>query len=126
MSKNSKLIKVVWEKKYDIAIKTQVEQHILVSSDITKKEAKNILMESYHEIEQRAGYKHHKTPTNIYVYLYDTEEKARAESGSWLAMLEYCLWLNKGKPVTRYRRGDKVSVQARTQGILDIMKGIKA
>lgn len=74
------------ENVYDIPIKTQVEQHILVFGEITEETLRELLRRQHAEISGRTGFKYHESPTNIYVYLYATEEQAKAGQGLWLAM----------------------------------------
>jgi hypothetical protein len=78
--------RLVAENVSDIPIKTQVEQHIVVSGVITEEKLRELLRKQHAEISARSGFKYHKSPTNIYVYLYGTEEKAKAGQGLWLAM----------------------------------------
>lgn len=77
---------VVDENVSDTPIKTQVEQHIVVSGQITDGDLHALLRQRHTEISNRRGFQHHNSPTNIYVYLYETEDKAKAGQGLWLAM----------------------------------------
>jgi hypothetical protein len=70
----------------DIPIKTQVEQHIVVSGKITEDNLRELLRRQHAEIVSRSGFKYHASPTNVYIYLYDTEDRANAGQGLWLAM----------------------------------------
>ena len=123
--KKSKFIKLVSEKKYDVPLKTQVEQHVLVEEGSTEKECESMLLERYHEILQRGTYTHSKIPTNIYIYLYDCEEKATADLGLWVAMLSYCFWLSK-HPVITYSSSEKRAVQASIREIREVFNSIRA
>ena len=77
---------IVDEKIYDAPIKTEVEQHILVSGEVTEQNLRALLRQQHAEISSRKGFQYHFSPTNIHIYLYDTKEKAEAEKGLWLAM----------------------------------------
>jgi hypothetical protein len=77
---------VVNENISDTPIKTQVEQHIVVSGEITEENLRALLRQQHTEISNRRGFQHHNSPTNVYVYLYETEDKAKAGQGLWLAM----------------------------------------
>ncbi len=78
--------KIVDENVSDTPMKTQVEQHIVVSGQITDGNLHALLRQRHTEISNRRGFQHHNSPTNIYVYLYETEDKAKAGQGLWLAM----------------------------------------
>jgi len=80
--------KLINETVSDTQIKTQVEQNILVSGEITEDSLRSLLQLRYSELAKRTGFKNHESPTNIYIYVYDTEEKANAGQGLWLAMLQ--------------------------------------
>lgn len=88
---------IVDEEIYDEAIKTQVEQHIVVTGEITEENLRALLKQQYESIMGRGGFKHHEKPTNVYIYIYDTEEQAKSGAGLWLAMLQMGP-INKGKP----------------------------
>ena len=72
---------------HDSRIKTQVEQHIMIKGVINDKRVKEILNKQYNQLKNSTGYVYHEHPTNIYLYVYDTVEKAKAGQGLWLGML---------------------------------------
>lgn len=80
--------KIVDEKVYDSPVKTQIEQHIVVYNRITEKNLKALLRYQHNAISQRTGFEYHKKPTNIYIYVYESDEKAKVGQGLWLAMSE--------------------------------------
>ncbi|MFQ5839586.1 MAG: hypothetical protein ACE5HK_02580, partial [Candidatus Methylomirabilales bacterium] len=88
---------VVMDEISDTPLKTQVELHIVVSGKITEDNLRTLLNRQYQLAMDRRGFKYHKAPTNVYIYTYDSEEKAKAGQGLWLAMLQMGP-LEKGKP----------------------------
>lgn len=62
------------EETYDANIKTQVEQEVLVSGEITEEGLDALLTKLYSSIKQRSGYKYHDSPTAIYVRAYYSKE----------------------------------------------------
>ena len=79
---------IVNEDTYDAPVKTQIEQHILVSGGINEGNLKVLLRQQFDSIMRRRGFEYHDAPTNVYIYAYDTKERAEAEQGLWLAMLQ--------------------------------------
>lgn len=88
---------IVSENTYDAPVKTQIEQHILVMGEINEENQKALLRQQFDSIMQRRGFKYHYAPTNVYIYTYDTKERAEAEQGLWLAMLQMSP-LDNGEP----------------------------
>ena len=78
--------RIVDEDVYDAPVKTQVVQHIVVSGKITEENLRALLVQQHHSISRRTGFKYHDSPTNIYIYVYETDKKAEAGQGLWLAM----------------------------------------
>jgi hypothetical protein len=78
---------IVAESTYDAPIKTQVERHIVVDSSITAQSARALLEAQHAGLSARRGFRFHDAPTNVYIYLYTTRERALAGQGLWLAML---------------------------------------
>jgi len=89
---------VVDQETVDTAVKTQVEKHLLVTGDgISADSAEALLRSQFASVMKQGSFKHHNPPTNVYIYIYDSEEKARAGQGLWLAMLQMGP-LDKGVP----------------------------
>ena len=78
---------VVDEKIYDKPIKTQIEQHIVVSGVPTKAELEAEILKRYRAATARRGFRHYNPATNIFIYVYGTEQQARAGQGLWIGML---------------------------------------
>ncbi len=78
---------VVDEKIYDKPIKTQIEQHIVVSGVPTKAELEAEILKRYRAATARRGFRYYNPATNIYIYVYGTEQQARAGQGLWIGML---------------------------------------
>jgi hypothetical protein len=78
---------VVDEEIYDKPIKTQIEQHILVSGIPTAAQLDAELLRRYQAAFERTGFIYHNPATNIYIYIYGSEEQARARQGLWIGMI---------------------------------------
>jgi hypothetical protein len=70
---------------YDVPAKTQVTLIVLVSGEISGPGLRALLNELYSSIKAMRGFKHHDSPTNIYIEAYTSEE--RAKSGLAVATL---------------------------------------
>ena len=88
---------VVDEKIYDIPIKTQIEQHIVVSGVPTIAELKAEILKRYRAATTRHGFRYHNPATNIFIYVYGTEQQARAGQGLWIGMIAKG-FSDKGEP----------------------------
>lgn len=75
------------ERVSDSAIKTEVEQKIIVKGIPTKKGLEGELLYRFNEISSRTGFVYHENPTNIFLYVYGTREQAKAGGWTWVAML---------------------------------------
>lgn len=75
------------ERVSDSAIKTEIEQNVLVSGIPTREGLENEILKRYREISSRTGFTYHKNPTNIYIYVYGTKEQAEAGWGLWIGMI---------------------------------------
>lgn len=78
---------VVNEWIYDAPIKTQIEQHIVLSGIPTEVELRAEILKRYRSARHRRGFRYHNQATNIYIYIYGTKEQARTEGGGWIGML---------------------------------------
>ncbi len=73
---------------YDKPIKTQVQLDVLLTSkNINEYEVRTLLNYLYEKTKYRKGFEYHNNPTNIYIYVYDSKEKAKAEMGQWIGMV---------------------------------------
>jgi hypothetical protein len=79
--------RVLAEKTTDMALKTQVEQTLLLMGEPTTLGLRSLLEAQYGRITARRGYKYHEMPTNVYLYVYDDEEQATSGRSLWRAML---------------------------------------
>ncbi len=80
--------KIVNEDIYDAPVKTQIVRHIFVKEGITEENLRKLLDYQFKVLSRRKGFQYHDTPTNIYIYLYDSIEKAEAGQGLWIGMSE--------------------------------------
>ncbi len=71
----------------DAPAKTQIVQHFVLSEIPSEASLKAELLRRYKSAASRTGFVHHSRPTNIYIYVYGSEEKAAAEQGLWIGML---------------------------------------
>ena len=78
---------VVEENIYDKPIKTQIEQHIVVSGVPTRAQLEAEILERYRAAAARRGFLYYNPATNIYIYVYGTEQQARAGEGLWIGMI---------------------------------------
>lgn len=81
-----KIFSLVDEVIYDAPIKAQITQHIVVSSIPTPSQIERELLRRYSDAKYRRGFRHHVRPTNIFLYIYGSDQQAREEH-LWLAML---------------------------------------
>lgn len=86
-SPSNVLYTVVDETVYDKPIKTQIEQHLLASGIPTPNQLEAELLRRYQAALARSGFSYHNPATNIYIYIYGSEEQARARQGLWIGMI---------------------------------------
>lgn len=82
---------------YDKPIKTQIEQHLVVSGIPTPAQLEAELLRRYQAALARSGFSYHNPATNIYIYVYGSEEQARVRQGLWIGMISKGP-LDKGDP----------------------------
>ncbi|MBX3493405.1 MAG: hypothetical protein KF899_10605 [Parvibaculum sp.] len=85
------------EEIYDVQIKTQIAQNIVVLGLPSEAEIRTELTDRYRAAMARRGFEYHNPATNIYIYIYGSEEQARAGQGLWVGMLAKSA-LNNGEP----------------------------
>lgn len=88
---------VVDEKIYDKPIKTQIEQHLVVSGVPTKTELEAEIRNLYRTATARRGFRYYNPATNIFIYVYGTKQQARAGQGLWIGMIAKG-FSDKGEP----------------------------
>jgi hypothetical protein len=76
---------VVSEKTLDTRIKTQVDQRIWAKDHIKLKYLRALLKHQYKRIEKRGGYEYHNNPTNVFIYIYDSKQRAKSGGTGWVA-----------------------------------------
>ena len=79
--------KLVNETIYDKPIKTQIEQHFVASGVPTERELRAAILERYEAAKNRRGFRYHDAATNIYIYVYGSQEQALAGQGLWIGMI---------------------------------------
>lgn len=66
--------------------KTQVTLKVLTDSTVTEAQLRSLLSQLYEETSKSTGFKYHRNPTHIVIWVYDTVD--RANSGDlWRAMV---------------------------------------
>jgi len=75
------------ERVSDSAIKTEVEQKVVVDGIPTKEGIEKELLYRFRKISSRTGFRYHENPTSIFIYVYGSEEQARAGGWTWVGMI---------------------------------------
>ena len=75
------------EKIYDAPIKTQIEQKIVVHGVPSSGGLRREILRRFSSAKSRRGFKYHDRPTNIYIYVFGSEEQAAAGQGLWIGMI---------------------------------------
>ena len=78
---------VVEETVSDKPIKTQIEQHVLAARIPTTTQLETELLRRYQAALTRGGFRYYNLATNIYIYIYGSQEQARARQGLWIGMI---------------------------------------
>lgn len=73
----------------DAPIKTQIEQHIVVEGIPSPEGLAEQIRHRYAEAKARRGFRYHNPASNIYIYVYGSEEQARAGQGLWIGMIAH-------------------------------------
>lgn len=71
----------------DEPIKTQIEQHIVAKGIPSAQGLEAEIRNRYAAAVSRKGFRYHNPASNIYIYVYGSEEQARAGQGLWIGML---------------------------------------
>ena len=89
-TKTTELLKhsILKDDVYDAPIKTQVQLDVLIEDiAITETKVRDLLNHLYNKAIKRTGFKHHNNPTNVYIYVYTSKEKAESGMGQWIGMV---------------------------------------
>ncbi len=80
--------RILEETIFDKPVKTQIQLDVMLQSkNASETEIRDLLKYLYDQTRSRSGFKYHNNPTNIYIYVYGTKEKANAEMGQWVGMV---------------------------------------
>lgn len=71
----------------DAPIKTQIEQHIVAQGIPSPEGLTEEIRRRYAEARARRGFRHYNPASNIYIYVYGSEEQAQAGQGLWIGMI---------------------------------------
>jgi len=83
---------------YDAPIKTQVTLDVIIEDkELNVQKIKDLLNHLYDKTIKRSGFKYHNNPTNIYIYVYTSKEKAESGMGQWVGMISKSYDDNKPK-----------------------------
>ena len=74
---------VVREQVYDQAPRTQVDQWLVVSGRLTPENLRGLLAARYDSVMTRGTYEANPQPTNVFIYLFESEEEARRGGAGW-------------------------------------------
>lgn len=85
-SQNLPEYEIVQEEEDDSPLQAQVEQHIVVSKDIDEQGVRAVLEYQHSRVSSRTDFDYHDAPTSIYLYVYEDEQRARADQGLWIGM----------------------------------------
>ena len=77
---------VLEEEIVDDHLKAQVTLKVLIPEKAKIEDCRNLLLELYKNTKSRTGFKKHKSPTGIFIYLYTSEESSNSSS-AWIGML---------------------------------------
>lgn len=73
----------------DTALKTQIELHIVAQGIPSPEGLAEEIRHRYAEAKDRRGFRYHNPASNIYIYVYGSEEQARARQGLWIGMIAH-------------------------------------
>ncbi|MFA4948539.1 MAG: hypothetical protein WC674_08550 [Candidatus Krumholzibacteriia bacterium] len=79
--------RIIRDELYEIPLKTQVEMDVIVSKNITRGSLENVLNSLHASIRARTGFKYHPMPTNVYIRIFTSYEKATADIKQPIAMM---------------------------------------
>lgn len=102
---------VVVEDDVDTQIKAQIEQRISVAGKVTEGQLRAFLEERYQELSERGGFTHYDGPTNIYIYVFGSEERAEDGGAGWMGA------------VMKGSSDEEPRIQAKTDQIEDYNQG---
>lgn len=80
-------LKLIDENVSDTPLKTQIEQHFVVTEIPSARALEAEILDRFAAAASRRGFDHHEMATNIYIYVYGSEEQARAGQGLWIGMI---------------------------------------
>lgn len=77
---------IVYNDVYEIPIKTQVEQRVIVPADISDEDLTRLLNQLYSEVMNKGGYKYVAKPTHVYIYAHTPNVDYKKEGYNWIGM----------------------------------------
>lgn len=75
---------VAYEDEVDTRIKAQVEQRVFVSGSVSEEGLRRFLKNRYQQLSTRSGFTYHNGPTNIYIYVFGSENRAEQGGMGWM------------------------------------------
>jgi len=75
---------VAYEDVVDTRIKAQIEQRVYVSGETSKGELRKFVKNRHNELASRSGFTYYDHPTNVYVYVFESEEHADRGGSGWM------------------------------------------
>jgi len=78
---------IIYDRTNDMgSIKVMVNQDIWVKNHLHSKNLRKLLNEQYQKILKRSGNKYFNHPTQIFIYLFNSKERAQNSGANWVAM----------------------------------------
>jgi hypothetical protein len=72
---------------FDVPLATRVIRRIVLDEPATREQLEAVVRAEFADAESISGFAHHQNPTAVGVYVFSTEDRARADEGLWVAML---------------------------------------
>jgi len=76
---------VAYEDIVDTRTKAQIEQRVYVSGETSKLEIRKFVKNRHDQLASRSGFTYYDHPTNVYVYVFESEEHADRGGSGWMA-----------------------------------------
>ncbi|MEZ5017359.1 MAG: hypothetical protein R2800_09930 [Flavipsychrobacter sp.] len=78
---------IAYNNVYDVPVKTQLEQRVVVPACISNEDLTRLLNGLYEAAKKTDGYKYSTHPTHVYIYVHEAGVDWRADGYDWLGMV---------------------------------------
>jgi hypothetical protein len=109
--------RLVDEQREDIPAKAQINQQVVIEGEVTADEVRAELQQRFREASLTRGWRHHARPTNVYIYIYQTEERAREAGPHWVGMLAWTSHGGASSPRIQVREPSLQSLASAPPGV---------